>query len=156
MADEHHGFAGVMFENESERVGRPRDKVLQRFAFGKPDQMRRRAPETKALGVGLLDLVMRAPLPSAVVQIVEVLGDHDAEVAAGARDVFGGRSATPHGAAIDSRGRPVSRNIGCGALGLPPSDLRQVKFDAPSEAFGMNAFDVAVTGQDQLGQLRRS
>jgi len=109
VADEHHGLARVAFEDKPQRVARSRDKVLQRFALRKPDQVRRCAPQAKPFGIRFLDFVMGAPLPGAVIQVVEVFGDNDADVAAGARDVLGGPAAPLHGTAVDDRGGPVFR-----------------------------------------------
>jgi hypothetical protein len=72
VANEHDRAVRKAVDNPAERVGRSQHNVLQRFAVGKANELRRGKPLRVEPRPFFFDFLERLPLTVAVVEIVEV------------------------------------------------------------------------------------
>ncbi len=154
MADQDDRVGRVMGERFAQGVGGPRQQVLQGLAPGEADQLGRRFPQSVEHRVRPRGLLVGAPLPGAVVEIVQAFEHDDPGPAAGAGDRLGGGQAALHRARIDGGGRPGRRDEGRRAPGLGKALIGERQLHPAPEALRRDAVHMAVTGQDQLGHSR--
>jgi len=69
VAHHDNDLLRMQVKDEPQGVGSPRNEVLQRIAVGKSKQVRSRTPNSKQLRRFGLYLIVRSPLPGAVVEI---------------------------------------------------------------------------------------
>ena len=89
-------------------------------------------------------------LPGAVIDIAEIVAGFRGN-AGGSRDRCGGRDAAAHRTGIDVDGPPVRGDAlrqRCGLCHSAPGKLQRL---APAEPLRLDAFDMTVPGQDDLG-----
>ncbi len=154
MADADDRVCRVNGQCLAERIRGPRHQVLEGLAAGESHQVGRRFPQAVEHRVGRGGLFVGAPLPGAVVEVVQAVEHGDPGAAAGAGDRLGGRQAALHRAGVDGHGRPVRGDEGRGAPGLAKAHVGERQLHPAAEAFRRYAVDMAVAGQDQLGHIR--
>ena len=115
MADKHDRVVAMTGKNKTQRIGAARRKVLQRFAVGKADQMRRGKPGGEQRRIVCLRLLESLELPGAVVDVVEIIANIGRDTA-GFGDSGAGRDAAAQRARVDF-GRPPGAGDALGKSG---------------------------------------
>src|SRR3984957_7670914 len=154
MADQHDGVVGMTAKDKPQRIGGACHEVLQRFAIRKADEMRRGEPRGEQCWILAFGLLKSLQLPGAVVDVCEVVANFRRR-AAGLGYGGAGFDATAHRTRIDPARLPGAGNAARDGLCLGAPELGQIERRPTAKSLGLDAFDVAVTDQQDFGHAAR-
>src|SRR5260370_26639843 len=112
--------------------------------------MRRRMPQPEGVGRLGLDLVVRAHLPGAVVEIHQPIERARLD-AARIADLGAGHHATLKPAGVDRHRLPLRRDALGERRSLGKAGWGEREFSPAAKARGLDALDMAVAGEEELG-----
>src|SRR5262249_35973686 len=149
MTDQHDGFIGMAREHHAQRIDRPRRQILQRFAVREAHQLRLGEPCRGQRGVLRLGFDKSFELPGAVIDIVEILAGFCGN-AGRPRNRCRSCDAAAHRTGIDVAWSPPCGDALGQHRGLRRSALGELQRLAPAKSLRLDAFDMAVPGQDDF------
>src|SRR5271166_1947609 len=152
MAHNHDWVVGMTRQDEPQRVCASSDNVLKRLPIGKAYQMRRREPSREELRIFLSNFIVSSELPGAVIDIVEIVADDRCNLA-GLRDRVARRDAPAKWTCIHYARLPRGRDTSRDCSGLCATAFSEQKCLATSKSFGLDAFDVTMPDQQDLGHV---
>lgn len=153
VRDHHHGLTRMSVECQTQRIRRSQNHVLERFAAWESHQMRSRKPRGVKFWFGSLHLLVGLHLPVAVIDIVE-LSDALAFYAACAGNGRTCQDTSRKRTRVDYRRMPFLRYATSNRRSLRLSALSERQILPTAKAGRVDALDMAVAHQDDLGQLR--
>src|SRR5215831_21080933 len=112
--------------------------------------MRRREPRREEIGILVSDFCIGSELPSAVVDVVEIIEDLGLGPAR-LRDRGAGRHAAAHWTRVDPARLPRRRDASRESICLGATAVSQLQWLATAKPLGVDACDVPVPDQEEFG-----
>jgi hypothetical protein len=151
VADKNHNLIEIPLQHVSQRISRSRNQILKRFTARKSKQLRLRTPEFIQTIETTSHFLVRPPLPSAIIEIVEGLEDLTWYVT-GICDRTPGRNRPVHWARVNNDGLPSRRDTVGRLLGLGNAQIAERNILSPSKSPRHNTLDVPMARQNDLGR----
>lgn len=151
MANQDDRVLNVSIENEPKRIRATGNHVLQRFAVRESNQMRGGEPCGEKFRIGLLDFLIAPQLPRAIIDVVEFINGLGFN-ATRLGDSMAGFDAPFHWTGIDLDWLPRGRDAPRNGLGFGSSVIGQRQISTTAKAFWFNAFDMAMSDQENFRQ----
>lgn len=152
MTHQDDRVGGVAVDHETEGIRSPGSQILKRFPAWKPDKVRACKPGREKLRAILFHFDVASRLPSAVIDVVQIVQNRGANATDFDYGVSG-LDASSHWAGVDCYRPPSGRDPPRHSLRLCNSPTGQRQISAAAEPRRRDAFYMSMTNQNDCRQI---